>query len=219
MATGRSIVRVGVAVMSIGVLILGTGCGAKRVSSTGDQSTIMKGKSDTGGVVENVQAEPFASVETTLPTGGSTGKEPRGALASPSAPGSMSIPGSSVMPDNRRPASGAPDMTGLGDIYFDFDRYSIRTDALPVLEGDARWLRSEQGKSLLIEGHCDERGTLAYNLVLGEKRAKSAKRYLEELGIPGSRIHTTSYGEVRPLCQDHNEGCWSKNRRDHFVVQ
>ena len=209
----------GVTVMTIGVLILGTGCGAKRVASTGDQSTTMKGKGDAGSAVENVKAEPVASVDSALSTGGSTAQEPRGTLGNPSAPGSGSILSSTVVPGNKGTAPGAPDTTGLGDIYFDFDRYDIRTDALPVLETDARWLRSEQGKSLLIEGHCDERGTLAYNLVLGEKRAKSAKRYLEDLGIPGTRIHTTSYGEVRPLCQDHNEGCWSKNRRDHFVVQ
>jgi peptidoglycan-associated lipoprotein len=134
-------------------------------------------------------------------------------------PGSASIPSNAVTRGSGRGASGAPETTGPSDIFFDFDRYNIRTDAQPVLEGDARWLRNEQGKSLLIEGHCDERGTLAYNLVLGEKRAKSAKRYLEDLGIPGSRIQTTSYGEVRPFCKDHNEGCWSKNRRDHFVVQ
>jgi peptidoglycan-associated lipoprotein len=71
----------------------------------------------------------------------------------------------------------------------------------------------------LIEGHCDERGTLAYNLVLGEKRAKATKRYLEDLGIPASRLITTSYGKEKPFCKDHNEGCWSKNRRAHFVVQ
>ena len=80
-------------------------------------------------------------------------------------------------------------------------------------------MRNTSGKSLLIEGHCDERGTLAYNLVLGEKHARSAKRYLESLGIPSFRLHTTSYGEVKPSCKEHNEGCWKYNRRAHFVMQ
>jgi peptidoglycan-associated lipoprotein len=106
----------------------------------------------------------------------------------------------------------------LGDIFFDFDKHNIRNDALPVLDGNGRWLRSEQGKALLIEGHCDERGTLAYNLVLGEKRARAAKRYLEDLGIEGSRMRTISYGELRPFCKEQNERCWQKNRRAHFVV-
>jgi peptidoglycan-associated lipoprotein len=110
-------------------------------------------------------------------------------------------------------------VAGLGDIFFDFDRYNIRKDAEPVLQGNALWLRREAGRTFVIEGHCDERGTLAYNLVLGEKRAKSAKRFLQELGIPASRLRTTSYGEVRPFCKDHNEGCWQKNRRAHFAVQ
>ncbi len=70
-----------------------------------------------------------------------------------------------------------------------------------MLEGDARWLRNEQGKSLLIEGHCDERGTLAYNLVLGENRAKAAKRYLEDLGIPASRLHDDELRQRETLLQ------------------
>jgi peptidoglycan-associated lipoprotein len=210
----------GVVVMSVGLLMLGTGCGAKRVSSTsGDQSTTTKGKGDAGGAVENVKKEPMASVDSSPSTGGSPAEEQRGPVGSPSTPGSGSIPSSAVTPGTSGGKFGAPETTGLGDIYFDFDRFFIRTDAQPVLEGDARWIRNEQGKSLLIEGHCDERGTLAYNLVLGEKRAKVTKRYLEDLGIPASRLITTSYGKEKPFCKDHNEGCWSKNRRAHFVVQ
>lgn len=220
MMTGQAGMRMGAVLMSVGVLMIGAGCSAKRVASTsGDQSETMKGKGKAAGAAENVKEEPIASVDSSLSTGSSPTTEPRGAVGSPSMPGSASIPSNAVTPGTGRGASGAPETTSPGDIFFDFDRYNIRTDAQPVLEGDARWLRNEQGKSLLIEGHCDERGTLAYNLVLGEKRAKSAKRYLEDLGIPGSRIQTTSYGEVRPFCKDHNEGCWSKNRRDHFVVQ
>jgi peptidoglycan-associated lipoprotein len=180
----------------------------------------MKGKDDTGGAAEKVNKEPLASVDSSLTTGGPTAKEPRESLASTPTPGNGSIPSSAVMPPgNSVGASGAPETIGLGDIYFDFDRFLIRADAQPVLEGDARWLRNEQGKSLLIEGHCDERGTLAYNLVLGENRAKAAKRYLEDLGIPASRLMTTSYGKEKPFCTDHNESCWSTNRRAHFVVR
>ncbi len=220
MTTGRFSVRIGVVLMSVRVLMIGTGCAAKRVASTsGDQSATMKGKGDAGGAVENVKQEQMASVDSSPSTGGSPAKELRGTLVSPSTPRSGSTPSSTVAPGNSALASGAPDTTGLGDIYFDFDQYNIRSDAQAVLEGNAKWLRNKAGKSFVIEGHCDERGTLAYNLVLGEKRAKSATRYLEDLGILGSRIQTTSYGEVRPFCKDHNEGCWSKNRRAHFVVE
>ena len=213
MTTGRYSVRMIVVLMSAGVLMLGAGCTAKRVASTsGDQAETMNDKGEANGGVEKVKEEPMASINSSLSAGGSSAKEARGALGSPSTPGSESTLSSAI-------TSGASGTTGLGDVFFDFDRYTIRTDALAALEGDARWLRNKQGQSLLIEGHCDERGTQAYNLVLSEKRAKSAKRYLEDLGIPAFRLLTTSYGKEKPFCKDHNEGCWSQNRRAHFVAQ
>ena len=110
------------------------------------------------------------------------------------------------------------DLSGLDDVFFDFDQFVIRGDALPVMEANAAWIRRNAGKTIVIEGHCDERGTLAYNLVLGEKRARAAKRYLEDLGIPPRGLKTTSYGEVRPLCKEQNERCYQLNRRAHFVA-
>ena len=115
--------------------------------------------------------------------------------------------------------SEAADASGLGDIFFDFDQYTIRNDARSVLEADAAWIKRAAGKSVVIEGHCDERGTQAYNLVLGDKRARSVKRYLEDLGISASRLKTTSYGEIRPFCKERDEGCYQQNRRAHFAVQ
>ncbi|GAB4536543.1 MAG: peptidoglycan-associated lipoprotein Pal [Thermodesulfovibrionia bacterium] len=103
------------------------------------------------------------------------------------------------------------------DIYFDFDKYDIRPDALPVLNEIAEWLKKNKA-NIVIEGHCDERGTNEYNLALGEKRAKAARDYLVTLGIPSSRINTLTYGEERPQCTEHNEDCWQLNRRAHFVV-
>ena len=107
----------------------------------------------------------------------------------------------------------------LGDIFFDFDQYTIRRDAQSTLSANAAWINGRPGKAVVIEGHCDERGTQAYNLVLGEKRARSAKRYLEDLGVPASRLKTTSYGELRPFCKERDESCYQQNRRAHFVVQ
>lgn len=107
---------------------------------------------------------------------------------------------------------------GLGDIFFDFDRYAIRADAQPILQANAVWLKDSQAK-VLIEGHCDERGTQAYNLVLGEKRAKATKQYLQDLGVPASRFKIVSYGELRPFCNGRDEPCYQLNRRAHFVVQ
>ncbi|MFQ3573550.1 MAG: peptidoglycan-associated lipoprotein Pal [Thermodesulfovibrionales bacterium] len=105
----------------------------------------------------------------------------------------------------------------IKDIYFDFDRYDIRDDAKPILRQVADALISNKKIKVVIEGHCDERGTREYNLGLGEKRANAAKQYLISLGLPSSRVETVSYGKEKPQCQDKTEECWAKNRRAHFV--
>lgn len=103
-------------------------------------------------------------------------------------------------------------------IHFDFDRYFIREDAKPALEANAVWLKKYQAIVVLIEGHCDERGTEEYNLALGEKRAKSTLDYLASLGIAAERIKIISYGKSQPLDPGHNEDAWQQNRRAQFKV-
>jgi peptidoglycan-associated lipoprotein len=107
----------------------------------------------------------------------------------------------------------------LKPIYFDFDRYDIRPADAKVLDANAQWLKSNAAQLVLIEGHCDERGTNEYNLALGERRAKSTMNYLVSQGVQASRITIISYGEERPVCTQHNEECWSKNRRAQFLVK
>ena len=107
----------------------------------------------------------------------------------------------------------------LADIFFDFDRFVIRDDARSGLEANAGVLKSQSGEKVLVEGHCDERGTSAYNLVLGEKRAKAVRNYLVELGISASRLSIVSYGKERPFCNEHAESCYQQNRRGHLVVK
>ncbi|HUI68994.1 MAG TPA: peptidoglycan-associated lipoprotein Pal [Spirochaetia bacterium] len=104
----------------------------------------------------------------------------------------------------------------LSDIYFDFDQYVVRADARSGLGSNAGILKSRSNEKIMIEGHCDERGTSAYNLVLGERRARSVKQYLEDLGVPASQMTITSYGKERPFCTEHSEECWQSNRRAHF---
>ena len=104
------------------------------------------------------------------------------------------------------------------DIHFDYDKYDIRDDAKPILKSVSDYLIQNAGQRLLIEGHCDERGTAEYNLGLGDRRAKAAKDYLISLGVPSSRLDTISYGKEKPLCDEHTEDCWAKNRRAHFVI-
>ncbi len=104
------------------------------------------------------------------------------------------------------------------DIHFDFDKYEIQKDDKSKLQSMAAKLKKNSRLSITIEGHCDERGTNAYNRALGDKRAGSAKKFLYSLGISKSRITTVSYGEEKPACMGHKENCWRKNRRDHFLV-
>ena len=111
-----------------------------------------------------------------------------------------------------------PRDSGLKEIYFEFDRYDLDTADRAILRTNAQWLKNNPAMRVEIEGHCDERGTNEYNLALGAKRAQAAKDYLASLGVALNRISTNSYGEEIPVCREHNEECWMKNRRDRFVT-
>jgi len=105
----------------------------------------------------------------------------------------------------------------FGNILFDFDKYTVREDAKPTLKSVADWLIKNKDAKIILEGHCDERGTNEYNLALGEKRAKAARDYIASLGVTKKRLDTISYGEEKPLCKEQTEACWQKNRRVQFV--
>jgi peptidoglycan-associated lipoprotein len=104
------------------------------------------------------------------------------------------------------------------DVHFDFDKYEIQEKAKPVLQKIASWLLKNPAAKILIEGHCDSRGTSEYNLALGDRRARAARDYLVALGIPSGKIEMISYGKENPICTEETEECWAKNRRAHFVV-
>ena len=115
---------------------------------------------------------------------------------------------------------GGSNRLGLEDVFFDFDKYVIRKDGAVTLQADAQLLNAKyQDSSLLIEGHCDARGTRSYNLVLGERRAQAVKDYLVDLGVSASRIQIVSYGKERPFCRESKESCWQQNRRGHLLLQ
>lgn len=138
------------------------------------------------------------------------------------SPSDLSAASSQTSPSMRTELS-ARNATGLAtgalmDILFDFDRDSIRVDALPVVEANARRLKDNGVTRVLLEGRGDEIGTSAYNIVLGERRAKNVKSYLQQLGL-SVELKTTSYGKDRPLCFQHTSDCMQKNRSVHFVVK
>ncbi len=108
----------------------------------------------------------------------------------------------------------------IGDVFFDFDAATIRSDAESTLQVNAQILKASfENREIVIEGHCDERGTAEYNLVLGERRAQSTKQYLVDLGVSSSTIQTISYGKEKPFCQASQPDCWKQNRRGHFVFE
>lgn len=226
----RDSIRARAVVGLLCVWILGGfgGCSKKQVSASSDDGSanVNVKESREAGTVETVVPEQMVTVPEDAAATPEISRESRPSSfdsdgesrETPSSPSSSSVSsqvgGAGIM--------GGPtsaDQIGLGDVFFDFDQYVIRADAVPTMEVNAVWLRENPERSVVIEGHCDERGTMAYNLVLGEKRARAAKRYLEDLGIPPRGLKTTSYGEVRPFCMERDEGCYQLNRRAHFVVQ
>jgi peptidoglycan-associated lipoprotein len=121
------------------------------------------------------------------------------------------------------PAAAAPSMEELfarevKDAYFDFDKADIRADARSALTETAGFLKSYPQVKVMIEGHCDERGSTEYNLALGDRRAQAVKDFLVSLGVASDRMQTVSYGKERPFCNEHNEECMQQNRRGHFAM-
>ncbi len=106
----------------------------------------------------------------------------------------------------------------IQDAFYDLDASTLSADAQAALTASANWLKQHPDLNLLIEGHCDERGTEQYNLALGDRRANSARDFLATLGVEANRMRTVSYGEERPFDQGHDEAAWAKNRRAHLVL-
>jgi peptidoglycan-associated lipoprotein len=110
----------------------------------------------------------------------------------------------------------------IEDAYFDYDKSALRPDAVKALQADSTELRDilkdYPDYKLTIEGHCDERGSAEYNVALGDRRAEAAKDYLVQVGIPAPQLNVISFGKEKPVCEDHDEGCWQRNRRIHIVA-
>jgi peptidoglycan-associated lipoprotein len=122
------------------------------------------------------------------------------------------------MTDTRPKVADYVTVPQMSDVHFDFDRYEIRPDGARALDKSAAWLKTN-AKQILIEGHCDMRGTSEYNVVLGERRAKATMNYLVSRGVDSRRITVVSYGEDKPQCHQNSEACWAKNRRAHFLAK
>ena len=120
--------------------------------------------------------------------------------------------------ETRESTDGAVETTTLQDVYFDYDSWRLSEDGTETLVRDAEWLRSHPGRTLIVEGHCDDRGTLEYNLVLGEKRARAVRNFLVNLDVPARYVKAVSYGKERPFCNESDESCYRVNRRGHLTA-
>ncbi|MCP9446329.1 MAG: peptidoglycan-associated lipoprotein Pal [Nitrospira sp.] len=202
-------------VAGLGLLLVMAGCASKSVRSGGNTATLQQDRGVSG------QEAPDLSLS------GQDGGGLRGLDKNPSEErvGSNALiakadPGSAARQfDELRAEQAASAAAGLRDVFFAFDSFVITEEGRQALSRNAEWVKSNQGMQLKIEGHCDERGTSAYNLVLGEKRAKAARNYLVELGVPPGQLSVVSYGKERPFCKEHDESCYSQNRRAHLVVK
>jgi peptidoglycan-associated lipoprotein len=156
---------------------------------------------------------------------------PPAAVAPPTpaapAPAPAPVAPAPVAPPTAAPAPAPPPAPpkeyrandALKRIHFAFDKADINPEDAKILDASAAYLKGNPDQLVLIEGHCDERGTNEYNLALGERRAKAAMNYLVSNGVAAARITTISYGKERPLCTQKNEGCWSQNRNDTFLTK
>jgi peptidoglycan-associated lipoprotein len=146
-----------------------------------------------------------------------------------------SAPANRVAPSTPRASAPAPNypdaatraridqlLARISDAYFDYDKFSLRDDAVKTLRTNAVELRNilaqYPGYNLQIEGYCDERGSAEYNMALGDRRAAAAKTYLVDIGIPSGQLSVVSYGKERSICDEHDEACWQKNRRIHIIA-
>ena len=160
--------------------------------------------------------------DTTAPSTGSSSQDPDTARAGEGQRDATRESTTQTPSSLDQLKEGKPPVTSasspLKDVYFEFDRYDLRSDARDTLKANADWLKNNPSTRVEIEGHCDPRGTNEYNLALGAKRSQTAKDYLVSLGIPGERISTISYGAEIPVCKEPNEDCWRQNRRARFVI-
>jgi peptidoglycan-associated lipoprotein len=168
--------------------------------------------------VETRQATPVASTDTTSSStpGGTQGPSGPGSTTAGAGSGAGPASGSTTVATVRTAPATAGDTAGWPaqrTVYFDFDSFTVRPDAQPVIEGHAKVLAANKGKRLLIEGHTDERGGREYNLALGQKRAEAVARSLVLLGAADGQLEAVSYGKERPAVEGSGEAAWEKNRR------
>ena len=216
----KTLYMCGLAMMSLALIGL-AGCASKSVQSGGDSQSApapAKGgssESATSGSFPSTGVQPSGSGLRGLDKSPSEERVGNGTMLAKVDP---SVSAARQM-DDLRAEQAASAAAGLRDVFFAYDSWAISEEGRQALTRDAEWIKSNSSAQIKIEGHCDERGTSAYNLVLGEKRAKAARNYLVELGVGANRLSVVSYGKEQPSCSEHAEPCYQQNRRGHLVVK
>jgi peptidoglycan-associated lipoprotein len=204
---------VAVMIALVGILALG-GCAKKNVMS----STESAGKAQAGaaGTTEEGPSGPGGSMgeSGSTPLQGFSKSPSEEAVKPPTPPMVAKADQGEIAARQAREAA----KRGLGDIYFAYDKWALSSEGMKNLAQNAELLKQNPTVKILIEGHCDERGSREYNMVLGEKRAQETQRYLESLGVKNP-VTVTSYGKERPVCTETDESCYWKNRRAHLVLE
>jgi len=211
--------------MIIGSLMISMfGCASKSVQSGGDtqasQSENNKGGAGQGGAGQDLPDTSFSGRDGS--GGGLRGLDKNPSEERLGGGGSLMAkadPGSTGRQLEDLRAEQAAAAAGLKDVFFAYDSFAISEEGRMALAHNAEWIKGNPGAQLKLEGHCDERGTSAYNLVLGEKRAKAARNYLVELGVTPNNLSIVSYGKERPVCKEHTESCYAQNRRAHVLLK
>ena len=219
----KTLCACGVTLVASLALMSMSGCSKKSVQSGGD-SQATQGMAKRG-TVDSSKSGVGSFPDTSLQSGGGglhgINKNPSeeriggGTLLAKVDPSGSS----GRQMDEIRAEQAASAAAGLRDVFFAYDSWTISEDGRQALSRDAEWMKSNSSAQIKVEGHCDERGTSAYNLVLGEKRAKAARNYLVELGVGANRLSVVSYGKERPSCDEHTEACYQQNRRGHLALK
>lgn len=186
------------------VLIGGQGCSSKWWQSDGDTADSQIPRISAGGSSGELSGFSQNPTEERLQAGGG-----RASISS-----GMSERQRAELTKEEKAAIEA----GLQDVFFAYDQWTISDAGMNALNRNAEWLKAHPGAVIKVEGHCDERGTGEYNLVLGEKRAKAARSYLVDMGVSSKQLGIVSYGKERPFCAEHDEACYQQNRRGHMLL-
>jgi len=194
--------KVGIVVAMGLVLLVSQGCSMKWLQSDGETGAESGQNGGSGGRLSGFSQNPS---EERLGKGGD--------IASLSSSG-MSARQRAELTKEEKAAIEA----GLQDVFFGYDQWVLSDPGMEALNLDAQWLKDHPGAVMKVEGHCDERGTADYNMVLGEKRAKTARHYLIESGVAPKQVAIVSYGKARPFCSDPAESCYQQNRRGHVLL-